>query len=239
MSLKETTVTDERLKHIAFIMDGNGRWAQMRGREREYGHKEGSEAFKRVVAHCADIGIKTVTVYAFSTENWKRPKNEVNAIMRLLNTYLSNCEDELSKRGVRFRMIGDKSALSPSLVKKIERVERATKDNTLLLNFGLNYGGRAEIVTAVNKLISQNKTAVTEKDISEALYTFDCEDPDLIVRTGGDIRISNFLIWQAAYSELYFTDTLWPDMSDADIDAAVKEFYSRQRRYGGVIPQKS
>lgn len=239
MSLKETTVTDERLKHIAFIMDGNGRWAQMRGREREYGHKEGSEAFKRVVAHCADIGIKTVTVYAFSTENWKRPKNEVNAIMKLLNTYLSNCEDELSKRGVRFRMIGDKSALSPSLVKKIERVERATKDNTLLLNFGLNYGGRAEIVTAVNKLISQNKTAVTEKDISEALYTFDCEDPDLIVRTGGDIRISNFLIWQAAYSELYFTDTLWPDMSDADIDAAVKEFYSRQRRYGGVIPQKS
>ncbi len=227
---------DDRLTHIAFIMDGNGRWAKMRGQKREYGHREGSEAFKRVISYCGEIGIKVVTVYAFSTENWKRPKSEVDAIMKLLNTYLSNCERELAEKGVRFRMIGDKSALSPALVKKIERVEKATENNPLLLNFALNYGGRAEIVHAVNRLIKEKQT-VTEQDISDAIYTFDCPDPDLIVRTGGDIRISNFLIWQAAYSELYFTDTLWPDMSDADIDAAVKEFYGRQRRYGGVVSQ--
>ncbi len=241
MSLQgnEKIFVDDKLKHIAFIMDGNGRWAQMRGQPREYGHQEGSEAFKRIVQHCGDIGIKVVTVYAFSTENWKRPKHEVAAIMKLLNTYLSNCEQELSKRGVRFRVIGDKSKLSPSLVKKINRVEEATKNNSLLLNFALNYGGRAEIVSAVNKLIESGKKDVTEQDISESIYTFDCSDPDLIVRTGGDVRISNFLIWQAAYSELYFTETLWPDMSSEDVDAAVREFYTRQRRYGGVIPTKS
>ena len=227
---------DGRLQHIAFIMDGNGRWAKLRGEKREYGHREGSETFKRIITYCGEIGIKVVTVYAFSTENWKRPKSEVNAIMRLLNTYLSNCEKELAEKGVRFRVIGDKSALSPTLVRKIERVEKATENNPLLLNFALNYGGRAELVTAVNKLITEGKT-VTEQDISNALYTFDCPDPDLIVRTGGDLRISNFLIWQAAYSELYFTDTLWPDMSEADIDAAVREFYSRERRYGGVIKE--
>ncbi len=237
MTENKKNVIDERLAHIAFIMDGNGRWAKARGQKRELGHKAGSETFRNVVSYCADIGIKVVTVYAFSTENWKRPKSEVDAIMRLLNNYLSNYESELMRKGVCFRMIGDRSALSPVLIKKIERVEKSTKDNPLLLNFALNYGGRAELVAAVNKLIGEGKKNVTEEDISKAIYTFDCPDPDLIVRTGGDIRISNFLIWQSAYSELYFTDTLWPDMTDADIDAAVAEFYKRQRRYGGVISE--
>ena len=229
------TVVDDRLAHIAFIMDGNGRWAQKRGLAREFGHKEGSEAFKRVVGYCADIGIKVITVYAFSTENWKRPKNEIAAIMKLLNTYLSNCEDELAKRGVRFRMIGDKSKLPSYIVKKINKVEASTQNNPLILNFALNYGGRAEIVAAVNKLLDSGKKNISEQDISDAIYTYDCADPDLIVRTGGDLRISNFLIWQAAYSELYFTETLWPDMSESDIDNDVEDFYSRQRRYGGIV----
>ena len=220
---------DERLTHIAFIMDGNGRWAQRRDLPREAGHKEGSEAFKRVVRYCGEIGIKTVTVYAFSTENWKRPKREVTAIMNLLNTYLSNCEQELSEEGVRFRVIGDKSGIPLPIVKKIEHVEKVTEKNPLLLNFALNYGGRAEIVAAVNKLVASGCKKISENDVSKALYTFDCPDPDLIVRTGGDLRISNFLLWQSAYSELYFTDTLWPDLKDEDIDAAVAEFYKRQR----------
>ena len=236
MSLqKERLLVDDRLKHIAFIMDGNGRWAQNRGLPREAGHKEGSEAFRRVVEHCAEIGIKIITVYAFSTENWKRPPQEIAAIMKLLDSYLTDGAKELSKKGVRFRVIGDKSKLSPLLVKKIERVEEQTKNNPLILNFALNYGGRAEIVAAVNKLIESGKKEITEQDISNALYTYDCVDPDLIIRSGGDVRISNFLIWQSAYSELCFIDTLWPDMTNDDIDSAVRAFYTKQRRYGGVI----
>ena len=225
---------DERLQHIAFIMDGNGRWAQKRGLKRQEGHREGSEAFKRVVSYCADLGFKAVTVYAFSTENWKRPKEEVSSLMKLLERYLTSSRDELMMHGVRFRVIGDKSVLSPGLIKKIDNMEKATADNPLLLNFALNYGGRDELVRAFKKLVDSGKTDITEQDISLALDTFDCKDPDLVVRTGGDLRISNFLIWQAAYSELYFTDVLWPDITNEHIDAAIHDFYSRQRRYGGV-----
>lgn len=227
-------VIDDRLQHIAFIMDGNGRWAQKRGLKRQDGHREGSEAFKRVVSYCAELGLKAVTVYAFSTENWKRPKEEVDSLMKLLERYLANSKDELMKRGVRFRVIGDKSVLSPGLIKKINNMEKATAGNPLLLNFALNYGGRDELVRAFKKLADSGKTDITEQDISLALDTFDCKDPDLVVRTGGDIRISNFLIWQATYSELYFTDVLWPDITNEHIDAAIRDFYSRQRRYGGI-----
>ncbi len=221
---------DEKLKHIAFIMDGNGRWASKRGMPREYGHKKGVAVFKEITEYCHKIGVRCVTVYAFSTENWKRPKREVEAIMRLLDEYL----DKTSKEDVRVCFIGDKSPLDPVIVKKILHVEEKTRNGKSILNVALNYGSRAEITYAVNKLLASGKTEVTEADIEQALYTCDCPDPDLIVRTGGDLRISNFLLWQAAYSELYFTDTLWPDMTEADVDKAIEDFYKRKRRFGGL-----
>jgi len=225
---------DERLQHIAFIMDGNGRWAQRRMMPREYGHKAGAANFKKVVRHCGDIGIRTVTVYAFSTENWSRPQREVNAILRLLEEYLDGCENERDAQDIRYIFIGDRSPLPASLRERMDRIERVSADRSLTLNVALNYGGRDEITHAVNRLIASGKTKVTREDISGALYTAASPDPDLIVRTGGEFRLSNFLLWQAAYAELYFTDVLWPDLSTADVDEAVRHFYARQRRYGGV-----
>ena len=230
MQNKSIQTVDERLKHIAFIMDGNGRWANKRGMPREFGHKKGVEVFREITEYCHHIGVECVTVYAFSTENWKRPQREVEAIMKLLDEYL----DKTSKEDVRVCFIGDKSRLNPDLVAKINSVEERTKNGKSTLNVALNYGSRAEIVNACNKLIAMGKDNITEKDLNSALYTCDCPDPDLIVRTGGDLRISNFLLWQAAYSELYFTDTLWPDMTTDDVDAAIENFYSRKRRFGGL-----
>ena len=221
---------DERLKHIAFIMDGNGRWANARNMPREYGHKKGAQVFREITEYCHKIGIKYITVYAFSTENWKRPKKEVDAIMKLLDEYL----DKQRPENASIRFIGDVSVLDEKLYVKIKNMERETAGHEKTLNVALNYGSRAEIAVAFNKLIKEGKTEVTEDDINSALYTGDCPDPDLIVRTGGDIRISNFLLWQAAYSELYFTNTLWPDMNEAEVDKAVETFYSRKRRFGGL-----
>ncbi len=218
------------LDHIAFIMDGNGRWAKKRGMPREYGHKIGVEAFKRMVEACNDIGVKCITVYAFSTENWKRPKKEVDSIMGLLDEYLGKeCPDDIS-----IRIIGDIDVLDKKLKDKILDIENKTKDGSKILNIAINYGSRSEIVRAFNRLMAQGKTCISEEDIQHELYTYDCPDPDLIIRTGGDIRISNFLLWQAAYSELYFTDTLWPDMTREDLMAAVENYYTRKRRYGGL-----
>lgn len=228
---KDTIHTvDDRLKHIAFIMDGNGRWANKRGMPREYGHKKGVEVFREITEYCHKIGIQYITVYAFSTENWKRPKVEVDSIMNLLDEYL----DKTNTEDVRVCFIGDKERLNPALVKKINSVEERTKNGKSVLNVAMNYGSRAEIVNACNKLIALGRDNVTEEDINSALYTGGCPDPDLIVRTGGDLRISNFLLWQAAYSELYFTDTLWPDMTSDDVDQAIKDFYMRKRRFGGL-----
>lgn len=225
---------DGRLQHIAFIMDGNGRWAQKRMMPREYGHKVGAATFKKVVRHCGDIGIKTVTVYAFSTENWSRPPREVNAILRLLEEYLDKCENDRDAQDIRYRFIGDQSVLPEGLRRRIAHIEQTSANRELTLNIALNYGARDELVHAVNRLIEEGKRSVTAEDISGALYTADSPDPDLIVRTGGELRLSNFLLWQAAYAELYFTDVLWPDLSDEDVDAAVRHFYARQRRFGGV-----
>lgn len=230
MQNKSIQMVDERLKHIAFIMDGNGRWASKRGMPREFGHKKGVEVFREITEYCHKIGVQCVTVYAFSTENWKRPQREVDAIMKLLDEYL----DKTSNEDVRVCFIGDKERLAPELVKKINSVEERTISGKSILNVALNYGSRAELVNAYNKLMAMGKTNVSEEDISAALYTSACPDPDLIVRTGGDLRISNFLLWQAAYSELYFTDTLWPDMTPDDVDAAIENFYSRKRRFGGL-----
>ena len=221
---------DERLKHIAFIMDGNGRWAKERNMPREYGHKHGAQVFRDITEYCHKIGIKYITVYAFSTENWKRPKREVDAIMKLLDEYL----DKQRPENASIRFIGDISMLDEKLITKIQKMESETAGHESVLNVAMNYGARAEIVNAFNQLISQGKTEVTADDINSALYTGNCPDPDLIVRTGGDLRISNFLLWQAAYSELYFTDTLWPDMGENEVDKAIEDFYSRKRRFGGL-----
>ena len=225
---------DERLQHIAFIMDGNGRWAERRGMPRRFGHRYGAEAFKRVVRYCGDIGIKYVTVYAFSTENWSRPDKEVQSIMKLLDKYLDECEKSAKEYNIRMKFIGDLSKLDSSLAEKAKKLEETSNDNRLTLCLAINYGGKDEIVNACNKLIASGKTDITADDIASGLYTAGVPDPDLIVRTAGEMRLSNFLMWQSAYSEFYFTDTLWPDMTEEDIDKAVDAFYNRQRRYGKV-----
>lgn len=224
---------DDNLRHIAFIMDGNGRWARKRGMERPEGHKEGVKVFERVANTCFDLGLEAVTFYAFSTENWKRPPAEIKVIMGLLGFYLDKCGDDLISRGVRFRMIGDKSALDSSLRNKIDALEERSKHFGRVLNVAINYGGRDEIVHACKKLADEGKE-ITEENLSLALYTEDCIEPDLVIRTAGEKRLSNFLLWQASYSELYFTDTLWPDFSDDDLISAINDFYSRKRRYGGL-----
>ncbi len=223
-------VLDSGLEHIAFIMDGNGRWAQKHGLPREHGHKHGTETFKRVIGHCYELGLKCVTVYAFSTENWKRPQNEVDSIMKLLESYL----DEKYPDEACVKFIGDRDPLSDKLKRKMEKAERETEGREFRVNIALNYGSRAEITNAFNKLISENKTHIKEDDITSHLYTNGSPELDMVVRTGGDLRISNFLLWQAAYAEFYFTDTLWPDLSDADVNDAVRSFCSRKRRFGGL-----
>ena len=230
----ESIKVDNKLRHIAFIMDGNGRWAKKRGLPREYGHKQGAQKFKEIVKYCGDIGIENVTVYAFSTENWKRPESEVNAIMKLFESYIEEFANEMMHHNIRIKIIGDMNRFDERFRARIAEIEECTQNMRFGLNIAINYGGRHEIVQAFNKLVSEGRTSITEEDISNSVYTKDCPDPDIIVRTGGDIRISNFLLWQSAYSELYFTDTLWPDMTPDDVNAAVAEFYSRKRRFGGL-----
>ncbi len=235
ITLKNGIQIDERLKHIAFIMDGNGRWAKRKGLPRELGHRQGAAAFSNIAKYCEKIGIKYVTVYAFSTENWKRPKKEIDAILKLLDNYL----DQRYNDRVSVRFIGDVSVFDNRLKNKISAVEKETSGRELVLNIALNYGSRAELVNVCNRLLKEGKNEICESDISSRLYTGDCPDPDLIVRTGGDIRLSNFMLWQAAYSELYFTDTLWPDMTSEEVDKAIADFYSRKRRFGGLDKQVS
>lgn len=230
---KETIALDERLSHIAFIMDGNGRWATSRGLAREHGHRAGAKAFQKIAQYCEKLGLKAMTVYAFSTENWKRPAREVEAIMDLLEEYIDSCEKELEGHSVQFHFIGDRAPLRPRLSEKMDRLENMTRDGRMVLNIAVNYGARSELCYAFERL-KNTDAPVTEEMIGRVLYTAHSADPDLIVRTGGDMRISNFLLWQAAYAELYFTSKLWPDFGPADVDEAIRTFYSRQRRYGGV-----
>ncbi len=223
------------LRHVAFIMDGNGRWAKKRGLPRAAGHKAGAEAFRRVAHYCRDIGLKYVTVYAFSTENWSRPEAEVKGLMLLLRQYLDEIERTADKEKTNIRFIGDLSVFDRSLQKRIADLTERTSVYPAVLNVALNYGGRAELAHAFTKLAADGKREITADDISSALYTAGQPDPDLIVRTAGEERLSNFLIWQSAYSEFYFTDVLWPDMTERDVDAAVEEFFRRTRRFGGVV----
>ena len=233
---KETSAVqvDDRLQHIAFIMDGNGRWANKRGMPREFGHSHGAATFKKIGRYCEKIGLKYMTVYAFSTENWKRPQKEVDAIMKLFDDYIEECFSEMMDDNVHFRFIGNLSVFPEALREKMDRIDRQTAHRPFILNIAVNYGGREEIVHACNELIKSGKTEVTEEDISRNLYTLECPEPDLIVRTGGDLRSSNFLLWQSAYAEYYFTNILWPDFSAKDVDDAINAFYGRKRRFGGV-----
>ncbi len=227
-------VKDSSLRHIAFIMDGNGRWATSRSLPREAGHVKGAAAFKNVVHICDDFGIETLTVYAFSTENWKRPEREINAIMDLLESNISEAVRDDKKNNAKYRFLGDKNALGEKFAKRCTELEKLTENNRLLLNIALNYGSRAEITNAVNRLIAEGKKSVTEDDISSALYTAHCPDPDLIVRSAGEFRLSNFLLWQAAYSEIYVTDTLWPDFDRNEVAKAIVDFSKRKRNFGAA-----
>ena len=225
--------TQNEIKHIAFIMDGNGRWAKKRMMPREYGHTFGAKKFKEIASHCYDMGIPFVTFYAFSTENWKRPAQEVNAIMNLFMNYLDEAKQSLNN-DVGIVFLGSKSPFSDEMQKKMEYLESETQGRPKKLCIAINYGGRAEIVDAVNKLVAQGKTELTEEDITNNIYSGVCPPPDMIVRTGGEKRLSNFLMWQSVYAELFFTDTLWPDFANHEIDEMLKQFSNRKRRYGGI-----
>lgn len=226
--------------HIGFIMDGNGRWAQKRNMPRKMGHREGAETFRKIVKYCKKIGIKYVTFYAFSTENWKRPEEEVNELMKLFNGYLDEVR-EYTKENTRLIFLGDKSAFGNDMALKMIEIEEYSKNfDGMTLMLAMNYGGRDDIVHATKQLAEMvaNK-AIKIDDIDEALisgflYTKGLPDVDLLIRPSGEMRISNFLIWQSAYAELYFTDVLWPDFSPKELDKALKEYASRNRRFGGV-----
>lgn len=234
MSKMQKPIIDERLRHIAFIMDGNGRWAKKRGMPRSFGHREGVKTFDKIANYCSDIGLQAVTVYAFSTENWKRPADEVEALMDLIDKYLDEFIKRVDDYQVSLQFIGDITVLNQTIQEKIRKVEELSKDRPCKLCVAVNYGGRDEIVHACNALIAEGKETITEEDICKRLYTSNVPDPDLIVRTGGEMRLSNFLLWQAAYSEFYATEKLWPDMTPEDVNQAIDAFYKRSRRFGGI-----
>lgn len=227
--------------HIAIVMDGNGRWATKRGLPRTAGHSAGSETFRRIATYCKDIGVKYLTVYAFSTENWKRSETEVQAIMGLLKQYLFEAIEKMEKDRVRLEFFGDLSRLSPELRELCERTrEISSQYDGIQANICLNYGGRDEIVRAAKAFARQcaegtaNPEDLTEMHFGQYLFSKDVPDPDLIIRPSGEIRISNFLLWQSAYAEYYFTDVLWPDFGPEDLEKAIAAFNRRKRRFGGV-----
>ena len=222
-------------------MDGNGRWARQRGLRRSAGHRAGIQSIRRVMAAADEAGVHCLTLYAFSTENWSRPRQEVATLMRLFEQTLQAEVDELHQNGVRIRVIGRREQLSSRLQKLVEEAELRTADNqTGVLNVAINYGGRAEIVDGVRQLAASGAdlSQLEEADLAGALYTAGLPDPDLIIRTAGEMRTSNFLIWQAAYAELYVTQTYWPDFDAADLRAALADYSSRDRRFGGVLESR-
>lgn len=228
-------------RHIAIIMDGNGRWAKKRGLPRTAGHKVGAEVFRTIATYCKNIGVEYLTVYAFSTENWKRPKDEVDTIMALLKKYLVEAIDTMAKDNIRLHFLGDLSVLSPELQKLTEETNAISANlDGFQANICLNYGGRDEILRAAKSFAADCENGVctaadlTEERFAQGLFSSGLPDPDLIIRPGGETRVSNFLLWQCAYSEFIFTDTLWPDFKEKDLDAAIIEFQRRNRRYGGV-----
>lgn len=235
-------VDTERLpEHIGIIMDGNGRWAKKRSLPRSAGHKAGADVLKKIIKEANRLGVKYVTVYAFSTENWKRPEKEVTYLMSLLLDYLKNAEKTLSGENIVVRTIGSKSGLSNEICEQIVRTEEYTKNNTgTVLNIALNYGGREEIVSAAKRMYEDiengkiNADDINDKAFSDYLYTANQPDVDLLIRTSGEQRLSNFMLWQVSYAEMWFTDKLWPDFTAEDLHRAIIDFQCRGRRFGGV-----
>lgn len=221
------------LKHIAIIMDGNGRWAKSKGLPRTKGHLEGANKIKSIVEHCKNVGIQYLSLYAFSTENWKRSKDEVDALMILFKSYM---EKIINSNNVTFRLkiIGNREVLNKEYNDLIDLAENKTKSNNFTVAICFNYGGQDEIVDAVNKLIAHGKTSITKDDITNTIYTGIMPPPDMIIRTGKEKRLSNFFLWQSAYSELFFTDTLWPDFDNNELDSLINEYHSRVRKFGDV-----
>ena len=229
-------------QHVAIIMDGNGRWAKSRGLPRVAGHRRGAEAVRRTVMAAADLGIRYLTLFGFSSENWKRPADEIRDLMGLMRHYLRGEIAELHRKGVRFRVIGDRARLPADIVTLIDNSEILTRDNQLIdLSIALSYGGRAEIAQAARRIAEEVQAGrLAIDDVDEAcfgrhLLTDGIPDPDLLIRTSGEQRISNFLLWQSAYAELVFTDTLWPDFDKADLERALRDFQARERRYGSSV----
>ena len=230
-------------RHIAVIMDGNGRWAKKRGMPRSYGHATGAETFRTIATYCKDIGVQYFTVYAFSTENWKRPQDEVDALMDLFRKYLKEAAETMFQRGVAVRVLGDLTPLPEDIraqIAEVDEIADSLGPDAATASLCINYGGRDEIKNAVKALAEDVKAGkldpadITEDSISARLYTAHMPDPDLIIRPSGEIRTSNFLLWQSAYSEYYFTDVLWPDFSTEDMDKAIDDFNRRNRRFGAV-----
>lgn len=226
--------------HIAIILDGNGRWAKKRGLPRTAGHAAGSETFRKIATYCKNIGVKYLTVYAFSTENWSRPEDEVKAIMKLLDKYLHEAIQTMERDNIKMKILGDVSRLSDDLKAEIaETNEISSRYEGFQANICLNYGGRDEIVKAARQyaedcVAGKTDGELSEEEFSNYLYSAGMPDPDLLIRPGGEKRISNFLLWQCAYSEFYFTDVLWPDFDEKELDKAIEEFNRRDRRFGGV-----
>ncbi|MDQ0230502.1 isoprenyl transferase [Metabacillus malikii] len=239
--MKEDILKGEIPEHIAIIMDGNGRWAKKRALPRIAGHHEGMKVVRKITKQANNLGVKALTLYAFSTENWKRPKTEVEYIMKLPEEFLNTYLPELIKENVQVRIIGDRQKLPEHTLRAVNRAINDTKNNTgLILNFALNYGSRAEILNAVQSMIKDVKTGkLAETDIDEKLFsdylmTHFLQDPDLLIRTSGEIRLSNFMLWQLAYTEFWFTDVLWPDFSEQDLLKAIYTYQQRGRRFGGI-----
>jgi len=229
-------------RHIAIIMDGNGRWAQSRGLPRIAGHRRGAEAVRRTLTAATELGIPYLTLFGFSSENWKRPLSEIDDLMGLLRHYLRGEIAELHRNGVRLRVIGEVGRLSADIITLIDNAEALTRDNRAInLTIALSYGGRAEIAAAARAIAAKVKSgklpldAIDEELIASHLFTADLPDPDLVIRTSGEQRISNFLLWQTAYAEFSFTDTLWPDFAKSDLEKTVQDFHGRDRRYGASV----
>lgn len=223
-------------QHIAIIMDGNGRWAKKKGLPRTAGHIAGAKTFKNIARYCNKIGLKYLTVYAFSTENWKRPADEVEGIMNLLRDYLKDAEN-FKDENIRVRFIGDRTPLADDIKELMAKNENDSKNATgLTLYIAINYGGRDEIVKAVQKIVKSGvkPNDINEQLISDMLFTYDCPDPDFIIRPSGEYRISNYLIWQSAYSEFWYSDILWPDFTEKHLEKAIADFNKRNRRFGGI-----
>ena len=228
-------------QHIAIILDGNGRWAKKKGMPRNYGHMEGAKTVERICEDAYNLGVKYLTVYAFSTENWKRPQAEVDALMNLLRSYMKNCLKRAEKNNMRVRVIGDKTALAPDLQERIAELEEATKNyDGLCFQIALNYGSRDEMIRSMRRLCQDcidgkvDVNGIDEAVFEQYLDTADIPDPDLMIRTSGEQRLSNYLLWQLAYSEFYFTDVLWPDFSKEYLEKAIEYYNKRDRRFGGV-----